>query len=431
MAITGIMFLIAFGLIFLRIPISVAMGVAGFWGFGYVIGWPQAMIMVANTAQSTVMKDSFVVIPLFILMGNLVAGAGVSTELFRAAQAFLSGRRGGLASATIAASAGFASICGSSVATVVTMGRVAVPPMREFRYNDQLATATIAAGATLGILIPPSVLLIIYGVITGTHVGKLYAAGLVPGILGIVLYLAAVRWVVFRNPDFAPQTQRVGWSDRAKACIGVWPALVLFVVVIGGIYSGIFTAVEASGIGALGALTIAVAGRQTSLAQLHEIFLSSAKTTAVLFALLIGAFAFTEGLNISGAHHAVLTLVNDLGLSPAMVIFTMCIVYIIMGMFVDTGSMVLLTVPLFFPIVTGLGFDPVWFGILVVVLAELGLITPPIGLNLFVMKSVVPDVPMGHIIKGIVPFILVDVLRIILIAAVPAISLFLPNLLFG
>jgi tripartite ATP-independent transporter DctM subunit len=208
MLIAGLGFLLAFILIFIRVPIALAMGIAGYAGFGYLVGWPQSMTMLANTARESTMSYSLVVVPLFILMGNLVAGTGVSAELYRAAQSFLGGRRGGLASATIVASAGFASICGSSVATVVTMGRVAIPSMRKYNYSDQVSTATIAAGATLGILIPPSVILVIYGIITGTHIGRLYAAGLIPGLLGVALYLAAVKWIVHRNPDQAPAAEK-------------------------------------------------------------------------------------------------------------------------------------------------------------------------------------------------------------------------------
>jgi C4-dicarboxylate transporter DctM subunit len=431
MLIAGLGFLLAFILIFIRVPIALAMGIAGYAGFGYLVGWPQSMTMLANTARESTMSYSLVVVPLFILMGNLVAGTGVSAELYRAAQSFLGGRRGGLASATIVASAGFASICGSSVATVVTMGRVAIPSMRKYNYSDQVSTATIAAGATLGILIPPSVILVIYGIITGTHIGRLYAAGLIPGLLGVALYLAAVKWIVRRNPDQAPAAEKANWSERLSALRGVWSAILLFVLVIGGIYTGFFTATEAAGFGAVGAVIIAVFRRRLTFRQFYDILIDTAKTTTVLFALLIGAFVFTEFLNFSGAHDTLLTYVTESGFSPATVIFFMCVIYIILGMIVDTGSMILLTVPLFFPVVVGLGFDPVWFGILVVVLAELGLITPPIGLNLFVMKSVVPDVPLKTIIRGIIPFIGVDLIRAVLIALFPVISLWLPNLLFG
>ncbi|MCV0394910.1 MAG: TRAP transporter large permease [Rhizobiaceae bacterium] len=431
MLIAALGFAFAFVLIFLRVPIAIAMGVTGFIGFGYLVGWRQSATMLALITRDSTMAYAMVVIPLFILMGNLVAGTGVSREIYRAAQSFLGGRRGGLAFATVMASGGFASICGSSVATVVTMGKVAMPSMRHFGYGDGISTASIAAGATLGILIPPSVLLVIYGIITETHIGKLYAAGLVPGLIGVIGYLAAVRWVVMRRPSSAPAAVRAPWSERIDALSGIWAAVALFVMVIGGIYSGIFTATEAAGFGAFGAFVIALARRRLSLEQLYTILLDSARTSAILFALIIGAALFTEFLNYSGAHDALLSFVTESGFSPFTVILVICVIYILLGMLMESMSMILLTVPLFFPVVVGLGFDPVWFGILLVVLCELGLITPPIGVNLFVMRSVAPDVPIATIMRGVVPFISADLVRVLLIASFPAISLYLPSLLFN
>lgn len=423
-------FFAAFVLIFLRVPIALAMGLVGFFGFAYLVGWKPSATMVAMTTRDSTMTYEMVVIPLFILMGNLVAGTGVSRELYRAAQSYLGSKRGGLAIATVVASGGFASICGSSVATVVTMGKVAMPSMRQYGYDDSISTASIAAGATLGILIPPSVLLVIYGIITETHIGKLYAAGLIPGMIGILLYILAVKWTVSRRPDTAPAAEVVSRHDRLQALRGVWPAVLLFLTVIGGIYSGFFTATEAAGFGAFGAFVLALARRKLTLHKLYEILLDTARTTAVLFALVIGAGLFTEFLNYSGAHEALLNVVARSGLKPFTVIIVICLIYIILGMLMESISMVLLTVPLFFPVVVGLGYDPVWFGILLVVLCELGLITPPIGVNLFVMRSVAPDVPIATIIKGIIPFIAVDIVRVGIIMAFPIITLILPNLLF-
>ena len=420
----------AFFLIFMRVPIALAMGLVGFIGFGYLVGWNPASSMLAMISRESTMTYSMVVIPLFILMGNLVAGTGISRELYRAAQCFLGARKGGLAVATVVASGGFASICGSSVATVVTMGKVAMPSMRQYGYDDRLSTASIAAGATLGILIPPSVLLVIYGIITETHIGKLYAAGLIPGIIGILLYIAAVRWTVWLNPDIAPPSEKVGWSEKIASLGHIWAAVLLFILVIGGIYSGFFTSTEAAGFGAFGAMVIALGRRKLGLRQFYEILIDTAETTAILFALIIGAGLFTEFLNYSGAHAALLDFVAQSGFSPATVIFVICLIYIVLGMLMESISMVLLTVPLFFPVVVGLGFDPVWFGILLVILCELGLITPPIGVNLFVMRSVTPDVPISKIIHGIIPFIGVDLIRVAVVALFPAIALFLPNLLF-
>lgn len=424
-------FAATFVMIFLRIPIAVAMGVVGFFGFGYLVGWKQSATMLAIVTKDSTMTYSMVVIPLFVLMGNIVAGTGISRELYRSAQAFLGHRKGGLAMATVVACGGFASICGSSVATVVTMGKVAMPSMRQYNYADTISTGSIAAGATLGIIIPPSVMMVIYGIITETHIGKLYAAGLIPGLLGVAFYMLAVRWAVWRDPSVAPAAARASWSERLGTLRGIWAAVLLFLFVIGGMYSGFFTATEAAGFGAFGAFVIAVARRSLSVRKLYEILLDSARTTAVLFALVIGAMLFTEFLNYSGAHNNLLRFVTESGFSPGTIILVICVIYVILGALMEELSMVLLTVPIFFPVIVGLGFDPVWFGVLLIVLCEIGLIAPPVGVNLFVMRSVAPDVPIMSILKGIVPFIGVDLLRLALVAMVPGISLWLPTVLFG
>lgn len=424
-------FLFAFALIFFRVPISITLALTGVLGFAAMSGWKQAFIMLAHGARDSSMVYGLSVIPLFILMGNFVAGAGISRELYRAAQAFLGHRRGGLAIATIVSSGGFAAVCGSSVATAVTMGKVSLPSMRQYGYADSLSTGTVAAGATLGILIPPSVIMVIYGIITETHIGKLYAAGLLPGLLGILLYILAVRYVVWRDPAAAPPAQPVAFSEKMASMRGIWPVIVLFAIVLGGIYAGIFTATEAAGIGSFGAFALSFLRGKLTWKKLYEILFDTAETSAVMFALLMGATVFGEFLNYTGAHEGLLSLVKDTGLAPFTVIMIVIAIYIVMGCLMESLSMILLTVPLFFPVVIGLGYDPVWFGILIVVLVEIGLITPPIGVNLFVLRSVAPDVSMATIIRGIVPFIAADVVRITLIAAFPIISLLLPNLFFG
>lgn len=426
----GTGFLFSFALIFMRVPIAVALGLTGVIGFGFLTGWNQSFVMLALTTREAAMSYSMVVIPLFILMGNLVAGTGVSQELYKAAQAFMGRRRGGLASATIVSCGGFAMVCGSSVATVVTMGKVALPSMRSFGYSDRLSAATIAAGATLGIIIPPSVLLVIYGIMTETHIGKLYAAALVPGVLGIIGYLIAVKWTVWRDPASAPGSQSTTWAEKWMSLLRIWPIAVLFTFVLGGIYSGLFTAAEAAGIGAAGALALALARGKLTFKLLQEILLDTAQSTAVIFGLLIGALVFTEFLNRSGAHSGLLSLVNDNGFTPFQVIVAICVIYIILGALMEELSMILLTVPLFFPVVVGLGYDPVWFGVLVIVLCELGMIAPPVGMNLFVVRSFAPEIPISTIVKGIAPFVVVDIVRVFVIAAFPILSLYLPNLFY-
>jgi tripartite ATP-independent transporter DctM subunit len=426
----GLGFVAALALIFLRVPIAIALAVVGFIGYAILNNVAPAFSVMGLTALGSTMSYNLVVVPLFILMGNLVAGAGISQELYRAAQVFVGHRRGGLGIATILSCGGFAAVCGSSVATAVTMGRVAIPSMRSYGYADSLSTATVAAGGTLGILIPPSIIMVIYGVTTESHIGKLFAAGIIPGLIGIAGYAAAVNWVARRHPERAPRAERASPAERLDALKNVWAVCVLFMLVLGGIYGGFFTATEASGIGASGALVFALI-RRISLRELVTIMRLSAETTAVLFALIIGASIFSEFVNLTGAHQGILTVVRDGNLSPAMVMVAICLIYVLLGCVLDSLAMMLLTLPMFFPIVVGLGFDPIWFGILVVMLVEVGLITPPIGMNLFVLKSILPDVRLITIIRGIVPFIAVDILRIFLIALIPPLTLFLPGLLFG
>lgn len=423
-------FFATFVLIFMRVPIAIALGVVGLVGFGWIVGWNQAGVMLALTTRSSTMTYGMVVIPLFVLMGNFVAGAGISRELFRAAQNYFGHRRGGLALATVVSSGGFAAVCGSSVATVITIGRVALPSMRSYKYDDSLSTGAIAAGATLGVMIPPSIILVIYGIITDSHIGKLYAAGLLPGLVGIIGYAGAVMWTVRRRPDSAPAAEKVSRAERLSSLKEVWAIGALFALVLGGIYAGWFTAAEASGIGAFGAFALALFKRRLTWTSLQEILVDSAITSTLLITLLIGASMFTEFLNYTNAHRLILNFVQNSGFAPVQVVIVIALIYIFLGMIMETMSMILLTVPIFFPIVTGLGYDPVWFGILVVVLCELGLITPPIGVNLFIMRAVAPDIGIGTVIRGIIPFIVADIFRVALIIFVPGLSLLLPNLWF-
>jgi tripartite ATP-independent transporter DctM subunit len=423
-------FAASLALIFFRMPIAIAMAITGFVGFGILLGWKQSAIMLALTIRDSSMSYSLAVVPLFILMGNLIAGTGVSRELYRAAQLWLSRRRGGLAQATILSCAGFGMVCGSTVATVITMGKVALPSMREYRYDDQLSTASIAVGATLGVVVPPSVLLVIYGILTETHIGKLYAAALVPAATAIGAYMLVIWWVVRKNPSMAPEATRTTWSEKLNGLVLVWPVLVLFVIVLGGIYTGFFTATEAAGIGAFGAFLLALARGRLTWESLHEILLDSAESTTIIFILLVGGSIFTEFLNYTGAHSGLLALIQDSGLSPVAVIFLICGIYFVLGALMDELSMVLLTVPLFLPIIVAIGYDPVWFGIIVITMCTLGMIVPPIGINLFVVHSLAPEVPILKIVRGVVPFIVVDVVRVSILILLPPLSLFVPSLFF-
>jgi C4-dicarboxylate transporter DctM subunit len=415
----------------LRIPIAISMGVVGFLGVAYLRDWnfAPAMAMVETKIYETGRNYTLSVIPLFILMGNFVTRAGMSRELFSAAYAFVGHMRGGLAMATIVACAGFGAICGSSIATAATMAKVAYPSMRELGYSDRLSTGAIAAGGTLGILIPPSTLMVIYGVMTETNIGKMFAAGILPGILATFLLCLAVQWTVWREPASGPRGEKSTWRARMRAIEGVWAVALLFIIVMGGIYGGVFTATEGAGIGAFGALCIAIARRALSWRTFLDALIESGRTTAMLFVILTGALMFAEFVNYTTMPHDLKTLVSTLNLSPIMVIAAICAIYVILGTAMEELSMILLTVPVFFPLVVHLGFDPIWFGILVVVVVEIGLISPPVGMNLFVLNALLPQVSTPTLFRGVLPFVVADVIRLAILIAFPAISLWLPSMM--
>ena len=426
-------------LVFLRMPIAIAMAIVGFVGYMEIRGFRASISMVGRLIIDTAQDYGLSVVPLFILMGLFVNKGGLSRELYQVSYAFLGHLRGGLAMATVVACAGFAAICGSSLATAATMSKVALPQMRKYNYSDQLSTASIAAGGTLGILIPPSVILVIYGLLTETSIGKLFIAGVVPGLLGMLLYLVAVKYTVARNPESGPAGERTSWPDRTKALGGVWAVLLLFFLVIGGLYGVLnvwpvyltFSPTEAAGMGAMGAFLIALSRRTLNFTAVMQVLIETAQTTAALFAVLIGAWVFSNFVNLAGLPEGLKTAVTSAGISPMTVMLMILLVYIVLGCVFESLSMMLLTVPIFFPLVTGLGFDPIWFGIVVVVVTEISLITPPVGLNVFVLKGVVGDVSTGTIFRGVTPFWVVDIIRLALIVLLPSLVLFLPDQMGG
>ncbi|MAC46578.1 TRAP transporter large permease [Oceanospirillum beijerinckii] len=438
-ALTGFAILLLI-IVVLRVPIAFAMGLVGFFGFAFMQGlsfdnfmdfrWTGALSMASKRVVDTAQEYSLSVIPLFILMGNLVTKSGLSHELYRASNAFLGHKKGGLSMATVVACGGFSAICGSSLATSATMAKVAMPPMRKYGYSDSLATASIAAGGTLGILIPPSVILVIYGLLTESSIRELFAAGFIPGFLGILLYLGAVRYVVWRNPEAGPCGEKLEWPERIKALNGVWGVLILFSIVMGGIYLGVFTPTEAAGIGAGGAFVIALMRKSLSFGSLFDILTDTARTSAMLFSVVIGALIFSDFINRAGLPAELLEFVTNLDVSPMMVIMVILLIYIVLGMVFESLSMLLLTVPIFYPLVQSLGFDLVWFGIVVVVVTEISLITPPVGMNVFVLSAVLKDVKASTIFKGVTPFWCADIVRLALITLFSGISLFLPELLY-
>lgn len=420
-----------FAMIAIRVPIAVALMTTGVVGYWALVGLKPMLGMVSITVWDFSFSYTLSAIPLFVLMGNLVARSGIAEDLFSAAELWLSRFKGGLAVATVAACAGFGAICGSSAATAATMSRVALPSMRRRGYDDGLSAATVAAGGTLGILIPPSILLLTYGIFTQTHIGKLFAAGIIPGLVGVIGYIIAIRWVTWRRPESAPDvTDRPGLGDRMRGLFKIWPVLALFVLVMGGIYGGFMTSTEASGIGAAGALVLAATRKGFGWAKFRLVLVESGLLSATIFAIILGAAVYTEFLNQSGIHTTLINAITGSEIPGWGVILIIIGIYILLGCVLESVALVLLTIPLFFPVVMALGYDPVWFGILLVLVTELGLITPPIGLNLFIIQAAAGNISLGTIIRGIVPFVALDVLRVLIIAFVPALSLWLPGLLF-
>ena len=422
-------FLAIFGLALLRMPLAFSMGIVGIVGIGLTRGWMPALASTAQVVQETGFAYTLSVIPLFILMGNFVARAGLAHELFHAAYTFIGHRRGGLAHATIAACAGFGAICGSSIATAATMSKVAYPSMKKLGYSDALSTGVIAAGGTLGIMIPPSTIMVIYGIVTETHIGKLFAAGVVPGILTAILLMAAVVIMTSRNPEHAPAGEKFTWKQRMEALRGIWGVLLLVVVVLGGIYGGVFTATEGAGMGAAGAFLFAWARKALTWESLIGILVESARTTGMLFTLLIAATVFANFVNFTTMPNDLKEWITHLGLSPVMVVGAMMVIYIILGTVMEELTMVLLTIPLFFPIVMQLGFDPVWFGVLIVMVIQIGLISPPVGMNLFVLNTLLPKVGLGTIFRGCWPFVAMQVVTLAILLFFPSLSLYLPSLM--
>ncbi|MFN6996596.1 MAG: TRAP transporter large permease [Aquincola tertiaricarbonis] len=425
--------LIAFAAVFLlallRVPLAMAMGAVGFVGLGLVRGWPASMASTAQVVFESGFAYTLSVVPLFILMGNFVARAGLAQELFRAAYVFVGHVRGGLAHAALLACAGFGAICGSSIATAATVSKVAYPSMKRLGYSDALSTGVLAAGGTLGIMIPPSTILVIYGIVTETHIGKLFAAGVLPGLLCTLLLMGGVAWTVRRDPAAGPAGERTAWPGRWRALRGVWGVLVLMGLVLGGIYGGVFTATEGAGIGASGAFFFALARRTLTFKVLAQVLVDSARTTAMLFTLLIGAMLFSSFVNFTTMPNDLRDLITHLGLPPLAVVAAMMAVYVLLGTVMEELSMVLLTIPVFFPVVTQLGFDPVWFGVLIVLVVQIGLISPPVGMNLFVLNSMLPDVRLRDMFRGVWVFVAALVLALCLVLLVPGLALWLPGLM--
>jgi tripartite ATP-independent transporter DctM subunit len=420
-------FIALFALMLLRVPVGMAMGLVGVTGYSVIVGAGPALKLVGQTSMRTVTDYTFGVIPMFMLMGAFVSVSGLSKELFRAADAMVGHLRGGLGIATIVACGGFAAICGSSVATAATFSAVAYPEMRRFGYPQSFATGVIAAGGTLGAMLPPSTVLAVYAILTQQDIGKLFMAGILPGLLAMVMYVATIALIVRLRPGLLPAGAAKPWAERLEALKSVWAPLILFVFVIGGLYGGFFTPTEAGGVGASGAFLLGILRGKLDRAKTREALLQATRTAAAVFTVLIGALLFGYFLTVTQTPQKLTGFLTGLGVGRYGVLALIMAMYLVLGCLMDAMAMIILTVPIIFPVVTHLGFDPIWFGVIIVMTVELGLIHPPVGMNVFVIKSVVKEVSFTTIFKGVLPFVATDILRLVVLIAFPVIALALTH----
>ena len=419
-------------LVFLRMPIALAMIGVGVGGTWLVIGTPMMTLNQLKTlTYGTFSNYSFSIIPLFLLMGQFATLSGMSAALFRAAEGFLGHRKGGVAMSAVGACAGFGAICGSSLATAATMGQVALPELKRYGYPGSLATGALAAGGTLGILIPPSVILVIYAILAEQNIEKLFVAALIPGILAAIGYVIAISIWVRVSPNSAAIRPRVPWGERLVMLGKVWPVVTIFIVVVGGIYAGIFTPTEAAAVGAAGTGIAAVASGQMNWSKLKQAILSTAASSAMIFLIILGAGIYNNFLSLTQLPQTASVWIGEQGFSPWFVLSIVLLMYLVFGCVMDSLSMVLLTVPIIFPIMSVLDFGMsandfgLWFGILVLIVVEVGLITPPVGMNLFIINSMDRETPIGQTYKGALPFVITDMIRVVILASFPAITLWL------
>jgi tripartite ATP-independent transporter DctM subunit len=419
-----------FCLIMLRVPVAMAMGLAGVLGYAAIDGWERAFIAAGLTPYDLTDKYDLTVVPLFVLMGSVASRSGMSAELYRAANAMFSGLRGALAMGTIGACAGFGAICGSSLATAATMTRVAVPEMRRYGYDEKIATGVVASGGILGVLIPPSVVLVVYAIIAEQGVPQLFAAALFPGLICAALHIVVIAVIGVVQPHRLPTSKSMPWIERLWSLAQLWKMVILFGIAVGGIYSGFMSPTEAAAVAAFAAIVIAFATRRMGWRSLIEALLETIWITGILFVIVIGAFLFSYFMALTQLPNAVTGWVQALGVAPWVVIFMMLVFYIVLGCFLDAISMILITVPVFLPIALALGYDGIWFGILLLVAVEVGMITPPVGLNIFVIRAQMPDIALGDVFRGIVPFLAAHFTLLALLMLLPSLALWLPGKLY-
>ncbi|GAB1379891.1 TRAP transporter large permease [Pararhodobacter aggregans] len=418
-----------FALIALHVPIGVAMGVVGLAGFASMAGWNAALTLLATEPASTMASLDLAVIPLFMLMGSLAAAGGLAKDIFATAEALVGHRPGGLAATTIIASAGFGAVCGSAVATTATFGRVALPEMLARGYSGGSSAGVVAAGGTLGIIVPPSSIMVLYAVLTEQSVLTMFSAAMIPALLSVVLYLSAIWIVARRNPALMPGTDKLPLRDRIRAIGRSWGAILLAIIVLGGIYSGIFTVNEAAAIGVVFAFLFALGRGKLNRQTFVEVLSDASVATVMIYVIVFGAMIFSYFVSLSGVSEEIIGGIDALGLPPAGVIFLLILVYLFLGAFFDEVAAVVVTLPFVLPIILSMGYDPIWWGILNVALIGVGMLTPPIGINVMLLNAMRSDISLSAIYRGIFAFFLADCLRILILAVFPQVTLWLPSIL--
>ena len=424
-----IAFVVLFALLIFGMPIGYAMGLVGTVAFASVVGWQGALNQVGNLVADTALNYNLSVLPLFVLMGSLFARAGMADELYAAAYGFLGALRGGLAMATILACGAFSAISGSALACAATMTKVSVPVMRKYGYAPGFAAATVAIGSTLDILIPPSIAMVVYALISEVSLGKIMVAGILPGLLAVFLLILTIGLITSVRPDLGPAGQRTPWVERLRLVRAVWPIIALFSIVLGGIYLGVFSANEAAGVGAFGSMALAVQRRTLSLGGFIEALVDAARISSTLFVVLFGSFILANFVTVSGATAAFSAWMNSFQLGQFQLIMLLLLVYVVLGFILEGTAVMLLTVPILLPVVLAAGIDPIWFGIFVIIVSGAGLIHPPLGLLLFVVKSLLPDVPMKQVVWGVVPYLGTELVLVAILIAFPGIVMYLPGLM--
>ena len=414
-------------LFLIRMPVAFTMAFVGFVGFAYLSSIEAAMAILAQDVFETLSSYPLSVIPMFILMGSFAFASGISERLYQTSYAWVGHLRGGLTVATVVACSGFAAISGSTAATAATMGKIALPEMKKYGYDDKLATGTVASAGTLGILIPPSTVLIVYGILTEESIGKLFVAGILPGILLTFFFIITVILLCWRNPELGPPGPKTTFKEKIKSLSGIIEAIILFGLTIGGLFLGWFSPTQAGAIGAAGALAIGIVRRKLTFKKLFDSTKDGLRTACMVMFIITGATVFGHFLAISNIPYALAEWVGNLPIPPMAVMGVMICIYFLGGFFMDSMALIVVTIPIFFPVVLRLGFDPIWFGVIIVLVGEMGVITPPVGVNVFVIKGIAPDVPLDKIFRGIFPFLGALILLTILVTLFPQIVTFFPN----